>query len=427
MHTENRKKISFILSFILFISVIVPVQRASDKTEAATQKAVIEDVMGTDEFYEDSSNNFVRIWVRNMKQSAVYSVDISDKNIAEFSTFMEGVFLIRVKKAGTFTVTIKENNQGKIRKVGTETITIKAKNRNDYISDSENYATAKYKILIMEENTSIALSELLLYKGKVEMKSEDESIVSVHQNEKIVKAHKIGTATLNFTFEAEDENSVEDTNLRQYTESVEIRVVQQDNGTEMEAGREIAKKINEYCSTTITSKNAEELFNKICALDIKMSEDSSEFIEKIGIYGEPERGIEYQIGSVIIPANYTYDQLLRVKQQCKIAAGINVTAVGVSLEAIQVTKLTPNKVSLKLSHPVTRMESAVLKNQKYSIVLTDKKEQWYHFNANVKKGSRIITGTITNKMKLKAGQTYYAVLSNKNKKTIKTVKVKCKK
>lgn len=430
MNQENKKKLAFMLAMIvLIVSVMFPIKNETGNVEAAEAKAKLGNKSENFTFYNDHKN-YVKIRVENMKKDAKYSVSVSDETIAQFVAYTEFAFTFWVKKPKDFKVTIKETYKGKVRKVGTETVLVEKYEKERDDSDG-NYAIQYYDQLIMEQDTKIPLDEIVFLEGDVEKDFGNEEIVSVEDN-KFIQANNVGTTDWHFTYEREILDEDGSRIQKQEHTSIKFIVEEQDKGKEMQENRKMAEQINQYCITKVTKENANELLRKICIVDAKVRNRYTDFIDTLGnCRGEfDEESGEYKeinIGQVMIPTIYHWEDLYRVKTQCELKSTIHQVdnSNGISLEALKITKLTPNKVTLQLAKAPDSTEVAFLEGEKYQIILKDKKFQEYHFKADLKQGRKTITGKLTEGSSLKVGQTYYATVSNKKDKTVKNIKAKC--
>ena len=411
MVKESKRKLAgFLAMVILAVSCMCPV--GGTTMNAATKKATLETNEKYGHVYKNR-RNYTYLRMNNMKKDAVYSVSVSNEKIAKFVAFTGDAFSFYLKKAGTCKVTIREKYKGKIKKVGTATIIVE--NGKEW-NDDEEGLYLRYKEIIMEKGTKIPLETVIGEQNITKIDVENKEIVS-YENKKYIKANKIGTTKWNFIYKETTFDENDNIVYIPTTKSLKFTVVEPAKGKKAESNRKLAKQINTYCKTKVTSKNADALLKKISLLNVKLSKTSG-FIQ----FNEKN-----QSGRVMIPAEYRWSDLSAAKERCMVKSSVNHVALGISLEAVKVTKMTPKKVTVKLAKAINSTEVATLEGERYGIILWDKKGNSYYFDANLKAGSKTITGTVADWAKPKAGQTYYAQLTNKKNKTVKTVTIKCTK
>lgn len=407
MNKETRRKCAFLVAIILLQTSVLPLNGVVKTTKAASKSIY---VFG-DTCFDSSTANYITVNFSNYyRVGGIYTATVSNTNVAEVTGSVHNEFSILVKKAETFKVTVKERYKGKTRNLGTKTVKMK---KNVNVSEEYAYINTYFNKVSMEQGTSIALPYIVDCVGNIKINTENANIVSLSKfkGNDIITANEIGTTDIMLEIQKEKDGyytyqEFEDGSSmigeRQY---ITINVVEKSENPESIEGCNKADKIAEYYNIEKTRENAFAMMKKIKALGI----DSESCINSEG--------------KVVIPTQYSYEQIKGMLRKCENLMGLTGNEYGVSLEAVKMTKLTEDKVTFQLSHAVTEKELKAIDAGKYNLILSDKKN-WYYFTSTIKKGSTKITGTILNG-KLKKGQTYYAVTGGRKSKVIKTLKSKC--
>lgn len=376
MKTANtlKKKSVLLLFGLMLLAMSVLFFGKGINADAAGTKATLKDKTLTSEY----GRAYCPITIKNWNPKAKYTVSVSPADSATVGYIYESSedannaeIGITVNKKGTIKVTVKETVNNTTRKVGV--CTIKASTASEYSGVFLPPVTYNFqKGQTYNINDLLNSSSVESYKFSIA----DKSIATINKYG-VITAKKAGKTTLT---------------IKKGTDSAstDIEVVSSTfTAKESKKITQLKSKIEALYKKKITAGNYTSWYNEYYAL----SEEWKKYTDYSNFY--------FQVNG-----RYTLSDC------CKKLADFMKTrtsnsAYGASLDAVKITKLTSNQVSLQLAKPVSRADMVNIlrgsgkysKNAKanYTIVLsrTDGKYNYtYTFIAPVKEGQKVITGKL---------------------------------
>lgn len=373
-----KQKFALFLCAVMMLLLAIPFYGKGIKATAESKSSALESKAITAEYGYSSSPGIVT--VKNWNPEAKYSISISPKNAAQITYFItnedqnEAMIGIRSLTKKNIKVTIKETVNKKTRKVGTCTV--------KFTTPCELWLPPLDDLQIQKGQTYNIYS-LLSYADKTGMKFNitDRSVASVNKYG-VITAKKEGSTILT---------------VQQSKTKLRVKITV----TNTTASTSKTKKLNQLKSQTealyrkkITAANYTSWYNQYYSLAKEWNKyrDYSTFLQ--------------------IDGRYTiYD--CREKLTDFMKSRTKNSTFGASLDAVKITKLTSNQVTLQLANPVTKADIVNILNgagkysasakANYNIVVsrTDSKYIYrYVFSATVKEGQKTITGKLASGAKL---------------------------
>lgn len=374
MKTANtlKKKSVLLLFGLMLLSMSVLFFGKGIKADAAGTKATLKDKTLTLEY-----GNVCPVIIKNWNPKAKYTVSVSPANSATVGYINESSedannaeITIFVKKKSTIKVSVKETVNGATRKVGVCTIKVSTVSENNGIFLPP--VTYKFqKGQTYNINDLLNSSSVESYKFSIA----DKSIATINKYG-VITAKKAGKTTLT---------------IKKGTDSAsaDIEVVSSTfTAKESKKITQLKSKIEALYKKKITAGNYTSWYNEYYAL----SKEWQKYIDSNSYFQ--------------VNGRYTLSDCCEKLADFMKTRTSN-SAYGASLDAVKITKLTSNQVSLQLAKPVSKADMVNIlrgsgkysKNAKanYTIVLsrTDGKYNYtYTFIAPVKEGQKVITGKL---------------------------------
>lgn len=406
----RKQKFALLLCAVMILTLAIPFYGKGIKATAESKKSALESKTITAEYGYTAAPGTVII--KNWNPKAKYSVSISPKNAARVSYFLgneeqnQAQFGIKALGKTNVKVTIKETVNKKTRKVGTCTLKF-TKPCQIWLPPLED--------LEMQKGQTYNIYTLLSYADKTGIKFSipDKSVATVNKYG-VVTAKKEGSTTL-----VVQQGKIK---LR-----IKITVTEKtDSASKSNKLNQLKSKTEALYKKKITAGNYTSWYNEYYSLAKEWNK-----------YRDYSRWIQ-------VNGRYTIEDC-RQKLSDYMKTRTKNSAYGASLDAVKITKLTSNQVTLQLANPVSKADLVNILNGsgKYStkakagynitVSRTDNKYLYrYFFSATVKEGQKTITGKLISGIKtplnptgkfyslkkLEKGKTYtYSIKSGQNSDT----------
>lgn len=384
-----KQKSALFLCAVMMLILAIPFYGKGIKATAESKKSSLENKTLTAEYgYSAGSGNII---IKNWNPKAKYSVSISPKDAAQVSYFLgnedqkQAQVGIKSLKKQTVKVTVKETVDKKTRKVGTCTIKF---------TQPLQIFLPPLDDLQIQKGQTYNIYSLLAYADKTDIKFNisDKSIATINKYG-VITARKEGSTALS---------------IQQGKTKLRIKITV----TKSTASAKKTEKLNQLKAQT------EALYKKA----ITAGNYTSWYNQYYTLAKEWNKYYDYS-NWLQINGKYTISDC-RQKLADYMKSRTGNSAYGASLDAVKITKLTSNQVTLQLASPVTKADMVNIlrgskkysKNAKanYNIIVsrTDSKYSYrYIFSAEVKEGQKTITGKLISGFKytLKPSDKYYTL------------------
>lgn len=374
MKTKKQKLMMLLCTFLLLV-LAVPFYGKGIDADAAGKKAALVKKTVTGQY--GVNNGMASIQLKNCNPKAKYSISLSPKNKVSISNFYldeknNGYFYLTSSIKTTVKATIKETVGKTTRKVGTCTVKF-----NKVVDSFEILSWDDENGITVEKGQTYNLAPCLYVGSKkgITYRSSNTSIATVNKYG-VITAKKEGTATLTVKQGSK-------------TCSVKLTVKPQTKTTSEN------KKLDQLKTKT------EKLYNK----KITKSNYTSWYNE---YYELAKAWVKYTNYSnqLQVSGRYTISDC-REKLAAFMKTRTSNSTYGASLDAVKISKLTSNRVTLQLAKAVSKADMVnILRGTKkysknaaadYTILLTRKDSKYsytYIFTASVKEGQKTITGKL---------------------------------